>query len=630
MLIQKKSSWVVFLLLLMVFCSFVASSFATELPQGLVAYLKQKDPKVKLRFDGLILMSNGETYLPVLPQGIDANQEPTRVVMQQPPNVKTPDVIAFDNDLYLLRLIPAESGKLTLPRLSEYPLALKNGLLPQDLILPSALSIPVELRAILGSLPYDAPDGLAEDASNQPPALAETFTTPKANELEETLYVSNFLKQEILGLKALEKPSLQNNPAWLITLDCVPSDLSVTGDGKTLYATCLSTNELLVIDTQANLIKTRIPVVERPSHISLLPNLPLAVVSSRLSKKISVISTQQNLKVLDLKLPSTVGTMVTRKSLPVAYLTDNSSGKIYEVEFQRNQLLRTLNSKGKQPYLKNITSMVLEEPPLPVQDPAVIKAFIDSKDTKAPLPEETQIKSLGTLWVASRGQNKWQGIDVLSEKVIWEGALPEGAKPAAFAMVETPSGEGQLYLLCSGSATLEGIDLITHRRLPAIALPPGSFPTALTVEPNGNVAYISTANQETLYRLDLKTLRDEHATPKQLAQAIEPLSSTPLKGTALTLFAPSLQGQAQTVVAEAVAAKVKIGEPINPAASEVEPTLEPTPEVAPALTPEADPTAKPATETETDSPAELTDQTVPETAPKRHWALWRFAGRAPK
>src|SRR5690242_19189148 len=105
---------------------------ATDLPAGVLSYLRQKDPKVKVRFDGLVLFSNGQSYVPVIPQDPSLNADSQQVIATLPEKDPYPDLIQFDNNFFLMRLVQTSSGRLTFPKMSEYPLQLKEGLLPQD------------------------------------------------------------------------------------------------------------------------------------------------------------------------------------------------------------------------------------------------------------------------------------------------------------------------------------------------------------------------------------------------------------------------------------------------------------------------------------------------------------------
>jgi hypothetical protein len=127
-----------------------------ELPAALRRTLKTVDSRVRVRGDCLAVLANGHGYIAVMPQHA-GSAVPSRELQRWPAKATEPDVLAFDEGWYLLRMVPSVSGKWTFGRLPSYPDGLKQGILPQNFVLPAGLSIPVELRIILGDLPYETP-----------------------------------------------------------------------------------------------------------------------------------------------------------------------------------------------------------------------------------------------------------------------------------------------------------------------------------------------------------------------------------------------------------------------------------------------------------------------------------------
>ncbi|MDH4379479.1 MAG: hypothetical protein QE263_06210 [Vampirovibrionales bacterium] len=183
---------------------------ATKLPDPVTTYIKGQDANATIRFDGVITLSNGEVYLPVFPQDPTLpklpSASPTEILANRP------DLVTFDNGFYLIRVVRTSSGKLALAKVDPYPIRLKEGLLPQDLILPDALYIPNELKVILGDLPYQT------DALNEPSKKTTTppqTTAPNLSNESSALYVAQPMAAMVTVLDAV--PVVKPTPAPVTT-----------------------------------------------------------------------------------------------------------------------------------------------------------------------------------------------------------------------------------------------------------------------------------------------------------------------------------------------------------------------------------------------------------------------------
>lgn len=451
--------------------------FATDLPPGLLAYLKQKDPKVQVRFDGLILFSNQDTYVPVLPQIPGGAVDPKSVVMQDPPKTASPDLIQFDNNLFLLKLIPTASGRYTLLRREVYPIALKEGLLPQDLVIPETLSIPAELKIILGSLPYEAPKGDGQQpqtplvtpdltwkpignsaaASNTVKGFTPLSPTGTAEVPPGEAFIADITHQRIIAMNPLT-----GKPAWSLELNCLPSSLTLSPDNAFLFVTCLSSNELVVVDVAANLIKTRIPVGSRPSNSVLLPETQEILVSNRFSNFLSLIRLQELVKGLEIELPGYGGAMAYAPSRNSVFVADANDGKVHELSLTTHKVLRTLTT------LPDISEMLW-----------------------LPTPEG------GTLWLASRSQHQVQVLNGETGAAL--AMLTVGEKPSSLAF----DGQNTVYVLASNDDRLEVIDVGKREVQKPILLEAGSFPLTLKLLPGGRTALVTAAASDNLSVVDL-------------------------------------------------------------------------------------------------------------------------------
>ncbi len=442
---------------------------ATELPAGVISYLRQKDPQVKVRFDGLVLFSNGETYVPIIPQDPALNPEPQQVVLSLPDKASYPDLVEFDNHFFLLRLIETSSGRLTFPKLAEYPLQLKEGLLPQDFVLPNNLFIPVELKVILGALPYNpvyspvnapvlTPAALTLSQAKPTEALAVPVKTVPS--VPRVSYIFDLGEQKVFSIDALSGRKTGD-----VSMACVPSSLQVSGDGKLLFAPCLSTNELVVVDTGSNLVKTRIPVGQRPDSALYVEKTNEVVVSNRFSPYLSIIKEDELLSGEKISLPGNGATMaaVPGDMAGRIAVADVAKAQIYIVNTDARSVEKTLKA------LPNVSAMWFDR-------------LTDGRLR---------------LWAASRSKHQVQAIDVATGAVV--KTFEVGDKPVGLAAYGN-----KMFVVSAGSARLDVIDRGAMTLLDPVTLPDESFPSGIVSLPSEKKAFVTTAGTSNLIVLNME------------------------------------------------------------------------------------------------------------------------------
>lgn len=447
-------------------------AMATELPPGVLNYLRQKDPRVKVRFDGLVLFSNGETYVPVIPQDPDLNPDSQQVISTLPDNVAYPDLIQFDNNFFLMRLILTSSGRLTFPKMAEYPMQLKAGLLPQDFVMPNNLFMPVELKIILGALPYNPTYVPGEKPVIVPPSVAMTQGEHKGmlTVTNRLTYVFDLSEQKILSISPLT-----GEKTGEVAIGGVPSGMKLSPDGKLLFVPSLSQNELVVVDTGSHLVKTRVPVGQRPDSVLYVPASNEVVVSNRYSPFLSVIDATELQTEIKINLPGAASVMavlpVEEGQSPKLLVADSGNPQLYLVDLKSRTVVKTI-------------------PTLP--DVSAIKALKDS---------EGHLE----IWVASRSKHEIAVMDLEGNVV---KTLSVGKKPMDFLFYEN-----QLFVLSAGDARVDVVDLSDKTLKPAIPLMEDSFPSSMVSVPSEQRAYITTAGSTNFIVLNLALKQVEENLP---------------------------------------------------------------------------------------------------------------------
>ncbi|MFN7310499.1 MAG: YncE family protein [Vampirovibrionales bacterium] len=323
-------------------------STCERLPEAVLIYLKSLDPNLKVREDCLAVLSQKRSYLPVLPQGHDNPEEPTKVLAQYPLKSNSPDWVQFDNGFYLLRLIETENGKITFSRTETIPTALKTGLLPQNFLIPAGFSIPAELRIIVGDLPYETPLAQAK-------ATSETPKTPKTlsplDKVSEGLSASNTILDPILFTASLKDSrftawdAISWKAKWSLPLTCLATTSSTTQSGEYLYVNCLNSSKINVIDIKSQQRLSELELSDVTQQLIQHAYFPIVIATHRYAAKITFLDSPHHLIKSVLNLPFALQEVAMHPRLPLAYGVDTVGNRILEIDVQQMKILRQFDLK---------------------------------------------------------------------------------------------------------------------------------------------------------------------------------------------------------------------------------------------------------------------------------------------
>ena len=132
-------------------------AFASKMPDEIVDYINKTVPNTDIRFDGVVILPDNTIYLPLYPS-LFSDIKKLKIKESIPANKdlsQKPDVIIFNNDFVLLKVIIKENGYKTVLHMATPPLQVRTGLLPQDMLVPSGLILPENLKGIIGNLNID-------------------------------------------------------------------------------------------------------------------------------------------------------------------------------------------------------------------------------------------------------------------------------------------------------------------------------------------------------------------------------------------------------------------------------------------------------------------------------------------
>ncbi|MCQ2958196.1 MAG: hypothetical protein MJ180_04760, partial [Candidatus Gastranaerophilales bacterium] len=317
---------------------FIASNeaFATKLPEGEVNLFKQTFSNVKVRFDGILELSDGTTYIPVFPiQEIPQNSVTLKQTIPKNKTLKDkPDFVMFNTNFAFFKLI-RKNNKSSVVYNNEIPIEIKMGLLPQDLLVPQGFEIPGELRIIIGDLviPVLPPKDYKEVVITQPNAPKDESPQTKlvaqaAKQLSNKYFYSNSFNQPAINIL-----NADNGKAFKkILFSSIPSDIALTNNGKYLLVSTWRNGKVFVVDTVKTQVLKEIQAGEKPSYISVCDDENLAFIANRGESKITVIDLESMREKDPLIVKGNPSYMVLSEGSEKMFYLDGITGIVYSMD----------------------------------------------------------------------------------------------------------------------------------------------------------------------------------------------------------------------------------------------------------------------------------------------------------
>ena len=298
------------ILILILMLASTTSAFAAKVPDNVKELIKKDFAKADFRFDGLITLPDGSLYLPLYP-ALVKKPEKLEVKTTIPANKKftdEPEVVILNNDFALLKIITDTKGRKTVLNIKEPPLEIRTGLLPQDMLVPTGLIIPDNIKGIIGNLQI----ATAQDAGLR----------VKTEKLLE--YKTTKTSQTTKNLVA-KVPQLQN---------------------KTLYiATCYSKN-IQVVQGEASAPEYALAQKNIPIDIKATPDEKFLLVTTYSKTFVDVISLADEKVIKQIDLTTQAEEIVIDKINNKAYVSSGGSACIYIIDLNTMTLKQKIKVKG--------------------------------------------------------------------------------------------------------------------------------------------------------------------------------------------------------------------------------------------------------------------------------------------
>ncbi|MDD3436322.1 MAG: hypothetical protein PHC64_04115 [Candidatus Gastranaerophilales bacterium] len=232
-----------FISILIIFFMTATGAWATKVPDNIKSFVQKDFAKTYFRFDGLITLPDGTLYLPLYPALV--KKPDALVIVKTFPSGKKlidkPDIVIFNNDFVLLKVLTDMKGRKTVLNLKEPPIEVRTGLLPQDMLVPSGLIIPDNIKGIIGNLQIATAQDAGLRISAEPFLEFKTLKTSqttkdlvsKVPQLEnKTLYITTCYSKNIQVVQGEA-----SKPEYALAQKAIPVDIKATPDDKFLLVT---------------------------------------------------------------------------------------------------------------------------------------------------------------------------------------------------------------------------------------------------------------------------------------------------------------------------------------------------------------------------------------------------------
>lgn len=346
--------------ILILVLTLIAMSFspimAEQLPLDLKNYLINQKKVPTIRHDGVVVYNENVMYLPVFPAYPEKVDE-IKIVKTYPNNqslASFPDIIVFNNNFSLMRIIRTGDNLLTVRNLDEYPVELRTGEIPQDLMVPHGFVMPERLVAILGDV-YIPLVGSAKSNSfvtgrKAPLPASKKVTETKKHRVPENLrnklfFVNNY-QTEYLQVFS----STVSEPLYSLKTSGVMRDVKPALKGKYLLAATKDKKNIDVIDVAGEYVVKHIDLTANPSEIAVDEKREKAYVSSIEDESLFIIDLNSLKMVEKIQLAGAPKRLaVSPDGNKIAYM-DIQSSNIYILELDNeysNKLITNYPNTSK-------------------------------------------------------------------------------------------------------------------------------------------------------------------------------------------------------------------------------------------------------------------------------------------
>ena len=410
-----------FLSLLVVFLLTATMSFAAKIPEEVVEYVNKTVPGTDIRFDGVIILPDSTIYLPLFPSLFSDIK--TLKIKQSFPEHKElkdkPDIIIFNNDFVMMKVISDNNGHKTVLHQMTPPIQVRTGLLPQDMLVPSGLIIPENIKGIIGNLKIDTKN---EDIikRTQKESFEEFIDGVKPTENQTVLpqikdkvvYVTTNYSKNIQVLEPAKPSSV-----YSLAQKSIPICAKSINDGQFLLITSFERPFLDVISIADSRFIKQIDLSAFPEEILIDEENSLAYVTAPIASTIFVIDTKTMFLIKKIKVNGYCEKL--KLSDGKIFYSDKMKNEVWVIDTQNQYQLRNLGMFPNVTSIEFINGKVYitsrTRSRIAVIDYETLELMDEFSTVNKPMAMEVYGD---TLYVLGAQNNEIQKINTINNKII--------------------------------------------------------------------------------------------------------------------------------------------------------------------------------------------------------------------
>lgn len=330
-----------------------ASAMAAKVPDNIKSYVNKDFPKTNFRFDGVIILPDNTLYLPLFPAKI-INPEAIKIKTTYPAGktlADKPNVVIFNNDFVLLKVLTDTKGNKTVYRMANPPMEIRTGLLPQDMLVPKGLIIPDNIKGIIGNLEIKTASDPGIKVETAQPKVTKTTsaslkTLASIPQLKnKAIYVASPYSKNIQVFNQASK-----TPDYALAQKNVPISLKAYND-KFLLVTAYDKPSIDVISLADDQIIKQIYIKTQPDEILIDKSKNIAYVSSAEDSSIYMVNLETMTLFRQIKISGMCEKLTLSDDGTKLFYYDKKSRDIWAVELDNDYLLKEI---GKFPNVSKI------------------------------------------------------------------------------------------------------------------------------------------------------------------------------------------------------------------------------------------------------------------------------------
>ena len=279
------------LLLIGILVIAVSDVFAAKIPDNVREYIEQQVPKAEIRFDGVIIFPSNTLYLPLYPS-LFSDIKTLSIKQTYPANkslAQQPDIVIFNNDFVLLKVLTDGDGRRSVLHLTEPPVEVRTALLPQDMLVPSGLIIPENIKGIIGNLKIDTKGEDIIRVSNED-SFEDFLSKSEPHQAlipelkNKTVYVTTNYSKNIQVVEPAHAA-----PSYSLAQKSIPIDVKAVNDGKFLIVTSYDRPFIDIVSVADSRFIKQISLGSNPEQILIDENSNKAYITSPEASSIFVL-----------------------------------------------------------------------------------------------------------------------------------------------------------------------------------------------------------------------------------------------------------------------------------------------------------------------------------------------------